>query len=177
MMTIRVDWSLLSKEERAEYSRLRRAPLQAYGAALWRAILWALPVGGLSWLAETSSQGGYNAWANIVWIAVVIVGLWGLISSAGAWAERAETSTKRNVEDFLWRIGYSKRTRKESGVAGPWGSPAVPGDSEPTTSIRQAQHQWYKDHSELNWRDRERAEMYGMDVETYISNVLENDKD
>ncbi|WP_159600579.1 hypothetical protein, partial [Agromyces humi] len=44
-------------------------------------------------------------------------------------------------------------------------------------SRRQMQHEWYEGHSELDWRDRQRAEMYGMDVDTYISNVLENDKD
>jgi hypothetical protein len=34
------------------------------------------------------------------------------------------------------------------------------------------QHEWYEDHSELDWRDRGRAEM-----DTYISNMLENDRD
>ncbi|RXZ72765.1 hypothetical protein [Agromyces albus] len=44
-------------------------------------------------------------------------------------------------------------------------------------SKRQMQHEWYGSHSELDWRDREQAEALGLDVETYISNVLENDRD
>lgn len=42
-------------------------------------------------------------------------------------------------------------------------------------STRQRQHQWYGGHSELNWRDRETAEMFGMDADTYVSNWKEHD--
>lgn len=44
-------------------------------------------------------------------------------------------------------------------------------------SKRQRDHLWYGDHSELNWRDREQAQSWGMDADTYVSNWLENDKD
>jgi hypothetical protein len=40
---------------------------------------------------------------------------------------------------------------------------------------RQQQHQWYGDHRDLDWRDRERAEAWGMDADTYKSNWLEAD--
>ncbi len=42
---------------------------------------------------------------------------------------------------------------------------------------RQLDHAWYEGHTELNWRDRERAQEYGMSADEYISNVLENDRD
>lgn len=59
------------------------------------------------------------------------------------------------------------------------GMPGARPDDGPSyyPSRRQMQHEWYEGHSELDWRDRERGELYGIDVETYIANVLENDKD
>lgn len=44
-------------------------------------------------------------------------------------------------------------------------------------SLRQRQHAWYQDQSDLNWRDRERAESMGLDVHTYVANVLNHDPD
>ena len=40
---------------------------------------------------------------------------------------------------------------------------------------RQQQHLWYRDNSDLDWRDREQAESWGMDSDTYKSNWLESD--
>jgi hypothetical protein len=51
------------------------------------------------------------------------------------------------------------------------------GDSDDYMSKRQRDHLWYGDHSELNWRDREQAQAWGMDADTYVSNWLENDRD
>jgi len=53
---------------------------------------------------------------------------------------------------------------------------AVPaaGDEAPL-SRRQEQHRWYGEHSDLTWRDREQAQAWGMDADTYKSNFLESD--
>ena len=50
-------------------------------------------------------------------------------------------------------------------------------DNDYYKSKRQLDHEWYGDHSELNWRDREQAQAWGMDADTYVSNWLEHDKD
>ncbi|RYB91849.1 hypothetical protein EUA93_17110 [Nocardioides oleivorans] len=50
-------------------------------------------------------------------------------------------------------------------------------DGYDNLSKKQSDHLWYGDHSELNWRDREQAQAWGMDADTYVSNWLENDKD
>lgn len=69
-------------------------------------------------------------------------------------------------EAFLKRIGYADRVKIMS-----------EGDDYSPTR-RQTWHAWYGDHSELNWQDRVRAEMHGgMDVDSYINNVAEHDKD
>jgi hypothetical protein len=47
------------------------------------------------------------------------------------------------------------------------------GGRERSMSERERQHAWYgEENSDLDWRDRERAEMYGIDVDTYRSNVI-----
>jgi hypothetical protein len=43
---------------------------------------------------------------------------------------------------------------------------------EPSYSRNYENHLWYGDHHELDWRDRETAQMYGMDADTYASNYL-----
>lgn len=69
-------------------------------------------------------------------------------------------------EAFLKRIGYADRVKIMS-----------EGDDYSPTR-RQSWHAWYEDRSELNWQDRVRAEMHGgMDVDSYINNVAEHDKD
>lgn len=50
-------------------------------------------------------------------------------------------------------------------------------DYDDHMSKRQRDHLWYGDHADLNWRDREQAQAWGMDADTYVSNWLENDKD
>ncbi len=44
-------------------------------------------------------------------------------------------------------------------------------------STRRRQHLWYGDHRELDWRDRELAEIWGMDSDEYVNNFLEHDRD
>lgn len=50
-------------------------------------------------------------------------------------------------------------------------------DAYDDLSKRQRDHLWYGDHSDLTWRDREQAQAWGMDADTYVSNWLEHDKD
>jgi len=81
---------------------------------------------------------------------------------------------RKKADQYLEGIGYWERTgRTDRATSYSSGY----GTGYEVKSRRQAQHEWYEGHSELDWRDRERAEMYGLDVDTYISNVLENDRD
>ena len=48
-------------------------------------------------------------------------------------------------------------------------------DDRHDMSKKQRDHLWYDGHSELNWRDRERGQAWGMDAATYVSNWLESD--
>ncbi len=45
-------------------------------------------------------------------------------------------------------------------------------DDDAYKPTRQRDHEWYGDHHELNWRDREIGQMYGMDSDTYASSFL-----
>lgn len=55
------------------------------------------------------------------------------------------------------------------------GSVDVDVDDDVQLTRRQKQHQWYGDNRDLDWRDREQAESWGMDADTYKSNWLESD--
>lgn len=48
-------------------------------------------------------------------------------------------------------------------------------DDEVPLTRRQQQHLWYGDNRDLDWRDREQAEAWGMDADTYKSDWLESD--
>jgi hypothetical protein len=48
-------------------------------------------------------------------------------------------------------------------------------DNDVQLTRRQKQHRWYSDHRDLDWRDREQAESWGMDADTYKSNWREAD--
>lgn len=47
-------------------------------------------------------------------------------------------------------------------------------DSDFYTTKKQDDHQWYGEHHELNWRDREYGQAMGWDVDAYV-NWLEQD--
>jgi hypothetical protein len=76
---------------------------------------------------------------------------------------------KRLISDYLDRIGFEHRD--------PEASRRGSDDGHAYMSKRQRDHLWYGDHSELNWRDREQAQAWGMDADTYVSNWLEHDPD
>ena len=51
-------------------------------------------------------------------------------------------------------------------------------DDGRTVSQRQVQHEWYGEHYELGWRDREQGQLLGFtNADEYVSNWLEHDKD
>lgn len=54
--------------------------------------------------------------------------------------------------------------------------PASSQSSGPSTR-RSEQRAWYGDNSHMDWRHRAQAETYGLDADTYRSNMLEHDKD
>lgn len=178
MVTV-VDKSFLTVEEKAEYRRARRAPATGYswGAGLGIVALSSVPVCGLIWVAVTSAEGGFKEWAGLMWIAAWAAGLYGLFVAFVFWAGSASESSEDAVRSFLWKIKYSDRVRSGIRPGDPPSSFAQRGEDDDIKSKRQVDHEWYGGHSELNWRDRELGQMYGMDADTYISNVLENDKD
>jgi hypothetical protein len=92
------------------------------------------------------------------WIPAVMV----LIQEAERWRLRL-VSTYLDSIDFEQRDPQAVRRGYDG--------------SDDHMSKRQRDHLWYGDHSELNWRDREQAQAWGMDADTYVSNWLEHDKD
>lgn len=190
-MVEKVSLSVFSDDERAEYDRLEAAlsdarkpitnvfhpaAVPAYLATL--AWLVAVALTGL-WLLSMDatpdpSTFGIRGLAGGTVLAVFVVTLLGgmvpilivLGRGISRWQEAQESDGEARIAAFLGRIGYEERLRDSRA-----------GGSSQWTSIRQSQHAWYGSHSELNWRDRERAEASGMDADTYINNVLEHDKD
>jgi len=74
-------------------------------------------------------------------------------------------------------IARSKSKSAETTDAPP--QPAQPArssrdDSDFYTTKKQDDHQWYGEHHELNWRDREYGQAMGWDVDAYV-NWLEQD--
>jgi hypothetical protein len=175
MAKARVDPTYLTQDEQARYRRARRAPAEAYGRAFGWLLVSCLPVGGLIWVAVTSADGGFEQWASLVWIAVWIVGAYCAIASIAAGVKVADDHEEQAVRAFLIDVHYYDRARLRRRPGDPPVAAARSDDGGSKTT-RQLQHEWYEGHSELNWRDREMASIWGLDVETYISNVKENDR-
>lgn len=175
-----VNTSLLRRSEVIEYERLAKtatsnAPLPPDAVRrLWivrviyvlvwvTSIVIAAIVGGAAFgMTFAIGAAMYTAFVLGCLLSVAFT-----IQSALA-TDRAKKNAQRAVDDYLESIGYASR-RKRSGNRDR--------DDYQFKSRRQMQHEWYGDHSELNWRHREQAEMFGMDADTYVSNFLENDKD
>lgn len=106
---------------------------------------------------------------DLLCVAVMFVGWFPIM---GIWtdaSDRAAREREERLTAFVRRIpGYNDRELRRHYGSG--GSPAP-------SSRRQMQHEWYEGHSELDYTDRTRGEMYGMDADTYISNVAEHDRD
>lgn len=168
-----VDVSLLSEEERAEYAMLLAAVGRTgrgrAGAVLVVSLVAALALVGVAF--ATSRPSGQTLLENLVGFLGLGVGGFGLYWSVmlNRDAEHRRVARAREVDNFLRRIMYSSRSAQR----GADGS----GEGGALMSRRQMQHQWYGDHPELGRRDRELGETLGVDADTYVSNILEHDKD
>ncbi|WP_251151378.1 hypothetical protein [Cellulosimicrobium sp. Marseille-Q4280] len=170
-----VDLSVLSADEQATYTRLaREAARKGIGGAVAATITYlALTLGLLtiSFVALAHDRDG--ALDDIAGLLTVGVGVLGVpwVLRAFRDAEHAKLERERAASRYLTQIRYHERERRRR--LGSGGS----GGASDSPTRRQMQHEWYGDHSELTWRDREMGETLGMDSDTYVSNFLENDKD
>lgn len=186
-MVREINRRLLNDGERIEYDRLlaaaseagKRPGLAAYRMAIWAFVGWlaALALTG-GWLLSIDAttdpktfaiRGSAGIAVLVIFVAVLLGGAAATAIASGrgvrAWQQEQIAEGQRGIANFLAGIGYEQR------------SDGSLGDDHTWMSTRQMQNQWYGEHSDLDWRDRTRAEMYGMDVDTYISNVLEDDSD
>lgn len=160
-----IDLGKLSREEQAEYARLGRMDnypvreqLSMHRTSAVLATVWLLVSCGVLVVATTrvSEPGGLPLLFGALGLMAVGFGVW-------LWAaSRIGTRAVRSRQAaFLSEIGYETRFRHR---------PAPDGDTR-LPSNRQRQHEWYEDNRDLNWQDRKVAEMYGMDADTYKSNL------
>lgn len=168
---------LLTEAERAEYRRFDhmnnltfreqfRAHVLTWVALFaWAALMIVLCMVVTS--TDTTEPAGTRARGEeitsmVVFLIVLLGGGAGVFVIAKHVGTRA---LRHGREALLDRIGYADRVK------------TVSEDDYYSPTVRQTQHAWYQGHSELNWQDRVRAESYGMDVDSYINNVAEHDKD
>lgn len=190
-MSREIDDRLLTPVERAIYSNLDSVANHSSGAdraltarelgwrwqfrASWRSLaltaVWLVAWLAVFW-AAVDAYAGHDRESGKVLILVAVGAalLSPLLFVLLGWECRQ--ALRKRVDDYLDEIGYEERL-----------SMGLPPETHSTAndnswkSQRQLQHEWYEGHTELNWRDRELAEVWGLDVETYISNVKENDKE
>lgn len=181
-----IDTSLLRRSELVEYKRLtmiatsnapynrqaRIAPgavRRLRNARLVYVIVWIIGIG-----VVTTVCGAIYGSAAIIGAAMGTAFALGLLLHIAFWfhsefvADRAKKDALRAVDEYLESIGYTSRRERTRDSDS---------DDFQIKSRRRMQHEWYEDHSELNWRDREQAGIFGMDADTYVNNFLEHDKD
>lgn len=176
-MTNEPNLGLLTKAERAEYERYSRInnltireQFRVQARAFVPLIVWlALTI--ILWMVFASAEHaeaagtGTRGEKTAALAMLLIVALGG---GAGVLVITKHVTTqglRHGREALLERIGYADRVK------------SISDDDYHSPTLRQTQHAWYQGHSELNWQDRVRAENYGMDVDSYINNVAEHDKD
>ena len=178
-MTNEPKLGLLTKAERAEYERYSRINnltireqfrVQAWAwvaMIVWGAILVVACI--IMTLADDAVAAGAGTrsieTASLVLLLMVLLG--GGVGVVVITMHVTTRGLRHRREALLERIGYADRVRGMSDGEDAYSAP----------TRRQMQHAWYQGHNELNWQDRERAENYGMDVDSYINNVAEHDKD
>lgn len=159
-----IEYVHLKESEKARFSEINKVERAAEDKART-----ALSLAG--WIAltllavTTTTLLPYGAAPSVIifllgWIPAAVFHHFGL--------SKAVKARDARVRAFADSIGYASRFQPSEGGGG-GGAGSV--------SHRWMEHEWYGGHSELNYTDRLRGEMYGMDVETYISNVAEHDKD
>lgn len=178
-----VDLRLLTAEERAKYDTFNRfqalpkrdqwlltPKTMAVCAVLLTVSILFVAWGSVDMLSSrpaTSGAGkpGDPAVTLLVAGIILAIAVFPVLFTVGR--REVRTGLERMRHDYLLSIGYEDRV----------GGRAASRPVEPDQTTRQAQHEWYEGHDNLTWRDRVPAQSYGMDASTYISNVLENDKD
>lgn len=139
------------------------------GARTYAALaLWFVVLAGAFFLMLEEDKKPEPHPDPFLWLMLAVL-LLGWIPTVWVLLRETEVWRKRVVGDFLDSTDFEHRD-----------PPAVRRDYEASddyTLKRQRDHLWYGDHSELNWRDREQAQAWGMDADTYVSNWLEHDKD
>lgn len=166
-----IDAERLRGEELDEYERLNKAFFSPgdFALLLIAGVTYAAAVIVLAVMSEQMKDApddlggllGFLGWA------VLFVGWYPVVA---AWGRASENAAKAR-EDRLWKFG------RKIGAIPKYIDPNRRSGGGGSMSLRQMQSGWYGSHSELDWTDRVRGEMYGMDVDTYISNVAEHDKD
>jgi len=168
-----VDLTVLSDAERAEYARLvrggHRLPI---GAAIWCGIATL----GLLAVAFVSSSNWQDTLIDDIagWSGIGV----GLVGTFWVWtlfqdAANIQKERAQDVTRYLRQIDYYRRRDRRHADGD-----ASDDDGYESKSRRQMQHEWYGDHSELDWHDRVLGEALGFDdADTYVSNFLEHDKD
>lgn len=175
-----IDTSLLGRSELLEYERLTKlaasstptSPSVVRRLSIARLVYVLVWISGVAVAAIVGSAlyGMTFSIGAAMYAAFTLGCLLGVaytIQSAFA-TDRARKDALRAVDAFLESIGYASRRERTHDFER---------DDFQFKSRRQMQHEWYGDHSELNWTHREQAEIFGMDADTYVSNFLEHDKD
>lgn len=184
---LNIDVSSFSKVDATEYARLadelRRLP-ENYDITAWRqpwrvvrvmlawTVVWLAALGLVVLLAVYTAPRG-DAGGYRLPLPLLLLGLAVLVVGAAfpwIWSARdnRRITERRNIprqaiDDLVERVARQHLRGGESGQ-GDW------------TTLRQRQHAWYRDHSELNWRHREQGEALGFDnADEYVNNFLESE--
>lgn len=168
-----VDVRLLRGDEIEEFEELNKARFTSKDRTLFAFVCIAYPVLVVAFaLLSVRFRDDPRDLGGLFDLLCVAVMFCGWFPIMGIWRDassRAAQAREERLTAFIRRIPkYSFRRLRRHGSSG--GSPGP-------SSRRQMQHEWYEGHSELDYTDRIRGELYGMDVGTYISNVAEHDRD
>lgn len=110
------------------------------------------------------------AFTFFIWAPILII--IGELLKGWIFEPLSERSERRAAEKKAAKLAEAQRLRDEKENARRAKYPSSGGSysAEPTGNY--ANHLWYGDHSEMDWRDREQAQSWGMDADTYSSNYL-----
>lgn len=167
-----LDLNLVSDAEYAQYKRLgemdslpRREQLAELRAGFKRTFVtlaaWAVITVALV-VAAAVYPGGMSG--PILWAGIAVM-LGGIVPIGVVIARDSARWARVRRAAYLEQIGYAARTSRRSGAAD------AGSDDDRVLSRREMQAAWYPDRpNDLNWHDRQIAEIYGMDADTYESN-------
>jgi hypothetical protein len=169
------DERLLSSEELAEYRRIKSSWETYRGGAKWGLISAACAFGlFLGWLSSQAFKSGDEAGSNTFGAIGMTLFLgaipYGLLLNLIADIRRGRTN-RANAEEYLRSIDYGRRTLPEPKRT----VDDSDGSYSPHWHVRGYDHSRHA--GMFSSSDRSTMNEYGMDADTYISNVLENDRD